>query len=231
MTGTDTLSASYTPDSSNLLNLYERRRESVTVTTFPVNPSFTISGSAVTVSPGATTGNASTITVAPAGGFTGSVALTAAITSSPSGAQNPPTLSFGSTTSVSISGTSAATATLTISTTAATSAALRPAKRSGTPWYSGGSALACILLFAVPPRRRRWRGVLGSLVFLVALTGGVLAAAAVAAALKAVGAVQYRRRYKQPRHYGGNLHGDRDWHCRSNRSNQHTCRHGAIAQE
>ena len=175
VTGTDTLSASYTPDSSSSSTYTSAAgASSVTVTT-PVNPSFTISGSAVTVSPGATTGNASTITVAPAGGFTGSVALTAAITSSPSGAQNPPTLSFGSTTSVSISGTSAATATLTISTTAATSAALRPAKRSGTPWYSGGSALACILLFAVPPRRRRWRGVLGSLVFLVALTGGVLA--------------------------------------------------------
>jgi hypothetical protein len=42
------------------------------------------------VAPGATTGNTSTITVTPTGGFTGSVALTAALTTSPSGALAPP---------------------------------------------------------------------------------------------------------------------------------------------
>ena len=79
-----------------------------------------MSGTSVSVAPGATAGNASTITLTPGGGFTGNVALTAAITSSPTGAQDPPSLSFGSTTPVDITGTSAGTATLTILTTAAT---------------------------------------------------------------------------------------------------------------
>jgi hypothetical protein len=114
--------------------------------------------------------------VTPAGGFTGSVALTAAVTSSPAGAQYPPTLSFGSTTPVGITGTTAGTAMLTIFTTAATSASLFHPKRPGLPWYAtGGATLACLLLFGIPARRRSWRMMLGMLMFLVALTGGVLA--------------------------------------------------------
>jgi hypothetical protein len=83
-----------------------------------VPASFAIAGISVTIDPGATTGNTSPITVTPAGGFTGSVALTAAVTSSPIGAQDPPTLSFGSTSPVSITSTAPGTATLTVSTTA-----------------------------------------------------------------------------------------------------------------
>src|SRR5208282_5768054 len=59
---------------------------SVTVTAG--TPTFTITGTAVTLNPGLVA--MSTITVTPAGGFTGSVALTAAITSSPNGAQSVP---------------------------------------------------------------------------------------------------------------------------------------------
>jgi hypothetical protein len=77
---------------------------------------------------------------------------------------------------VSITGTTAGTATLTINTTAATSADLIYPKRNGVPWYAaGGAALAGILLFGITARRRSWRTMLGMLVFLVALTGGVLA--------------------------------------------------------
>src|ERR1019366_3189018 len=134
------------------------------------------SGTAASVAPGATTGNTSTITVTPAGGFTGSVSLTAAITSSPAGAQYPPSLSFGSTSPVSITGTTAGTATLTINTMAPSSASLLLPKRPGGSWYVAGSAtLACLLLFGIPGRRRRWRTMLGMLLFLVALTGSVLA--------------------------------------------------------
>jgi FtsH-binding integral membrane protein len=76
---------------------------------------------------------------------------------------------------VSITGTSAGTATLTITTTAATSAALALPKRNGVPWYAaGGAALAGVLFFGIPARRRSWRTMLGMLVFLAALTGGVL---------------------------------------------------------
>jgi len=68
-----------------------------------VSPSFTVSGTAVTVSaPGVTIGNTSTITVTPTGGFTGGVVLTAVVTNSPNGAQYMPTLSFGSTSPVGI---------------------------------------------------------------------------------------------------------------------------------
>ena len=71
---------------------------SVTINATAPAATFTITGTAVSVAPGATTGNTSTVTVMPSGGFTGSVTLTAQLTSSPSGAQYPPTLSFGLTT-------------------------------------------------------------------------------------------------------------------------------------
>jgi hypothetical protein len=173
--GTDTLTATYTPDatSSTIYNSASNTA-SITVTTAP--PSFALGGTSVTVTPGATTGNISTITVTPSGGFTGSVALTAALTSSPAGAQYPPTLSFGSTTPVGITGTTAGTATLTVSTTAATSAALAYPKSRTPPWYpAGGAVLAALLLFGIPARRGSWRTMLGMLFLLVALGGGVLA--------------------------------------------------------
>jgi len=143
---------------------------SVTVT---AGPTFTITGTPVTVSAGLVA--ISTITVTPAGGFTGSVALTAAITSSPGGAQSPPTLSFGGTSPVSITGPAAGTATLNISTTPANCAPgnlidLR------VPWYpAGGAALVCLLLFGIPGRRRRWRAALAMLALLVTLACGMLA--------------------------------------------------------
>jgi hypothetical protein len=139
--------------------------------------SFAVSGTAVTLSaPGATTGNTSIITVIPIGSFTGSVALTAVVTSSPNGAQNPPTLSFGSTTPVSITSTAAETATLTITTTAPFSAKSTPSKHPGVFWYAaGGATLSFLLLFGVPSRRRCWRTMLGMLVLLAAISGGVLA--------------------------------------------------------
>jgi len=174
--GNDVLTVTYTPDSSSSSIYNSATGSSSVAVTAAVSPSFTVSGTAVTVPPGATTANTSTITVTPAAGFTGSVTLTAAVTSSPTGAQYPPTFSFGSTSPVSIIGTSAGTATLTITTTAATSAALVLPKHNGVPWYAaGGAALACILLFGIPARRRSWRTMLGTLVFLVALSGGVLA--------------------------------------------------------
>jgi subtilase family serine protease len=121
----------------------------------PVSPSFMVVGTAVNVSPGATSKNNSTITVTPTGGFIGSIALTASVTSSPAGSQDQPTLSFGSTNLVAITGASAGTATLTISTTAATNAKLRHPEQRRSPWYPiGGATVATVLLFAVPARRR-----------------------------------------------------------------------------
>ena len=149
---------------------------SLTVTANVLPPSFTVSGTAITLNPGATTGNTSTVTLTPAGGFTGSVALTASATSSPTGAQYPPTLSFGSTSPVSITGTTAGTATLSITTTAATISAVSYPKRPGSPWYAtSGAALACLLLFGIPARRPSWRTMLGMLMLLASLTASVMA--------------------------------------------------------
>jgi hypothetical protein len=121
--GVDTLEASYAGGNY----LPASGQASVTVA------GFTIAGTAVTVYPGPIA--MSTITVTPAGGFTGSVALTAAITSSPGGAQSLPTLSFGGTSRVSITGATGGIATLTISTTAANSCPAAILIRRRVPWY------------------------------------------------------------------------------------------------
>jgi hypothetical protein len=169
--GSDTLTATYSGDANYLAG---SNAETVTVTAAQI-PGLALTATSVTIGPGSVSGNTSTITLTPSGGFTGSVALTAAVTSSPAGASDTPTLSFGSTSPVSISGTAAGTATLTIFTTAPSSAALIVPARPGIRWYNGGAALACFLLFGVSARRRRrWRTMLGLLVLLAFLAGSVL---------------------------------------------------------
>jgi uncharacterized repeat protein (TIGR03803 family) len=176
--GTYPITATYSGDSSFAASTAPPS----TLTVQAVPPSFTVAGTAVSVSPGATTGNTSTITLTPSGGFTGSVTLTAAVTSSPTGAQDLPTVSFGTTSPVSITGASAVTATLTIATTAPTNAALVRPAHPGARWYAGGTTLALGLIFGIggvgigiPGRRRSWRTRLGALAFLLILIGGLLA--------------------------------------------------------
>jgi len=176
--GTDTLTAVYTPDAGSA-SIYGGATGSSPVTvSVAIPPTFAMTGTAVTVTAGATGANTSIITVSPSGGFTGSVALTASITASPAGAVNPPTLSFGSTTPVTISGTSSGTATLTISTTANQQQQCSASNNNpgGIPWYAkGGAVLACLLLFGIPARRRRWPSILGMGALFVGLTSAVLA--------------------------------------------------------
>jgi len=171
--GADTLTASYSGDANYVDGT---GAASVTVTVVP--PTFTIAGPAVSVAAGATTGNTSTITVTPTGGFTGNVALTATAATSPSGGTLPPTFSFGTTTPVSITGAAAGTATLTISTTATTTSSCpaSTAKPRTIAWYSGGSAVLCFLvLLGIPARRRSWRAMLGMALLLIACASGILA--------------------------------------------------------
>jgi subtilase family serine protease len=173
--GSPTLSTTFTPTDTTD---YNNASSSVTLTVTAEPPAgFAVSGTAVTIStPGATTGNVSTIAVTPSNGFTGSVTLTAQITTSPAGAQFPPTLSFGATTPVTIASASAGSATLTVSTTASASASLAYPMHGGSPWYArGGAALACILFFCFTPRRRSWRNLLGMIALLIALGGGAIA--------------------------------------------------------
>lgn len=127
------------------------------------------SGGAITVNPGATTANTSTISVMPSGGFTGAVNLSCALTGSPTGASNVPTC--GVPASIMISGTTAATATLTVYTTAATSGALNlPLQKFFAA--GGGAVLALVLFVGIPARRKAWRTVF-SVVALVVLVGAV----------------------------------------------------------
>ncbi|WP_263351972.1 Ig-like domain repeat protein [Acidicapsa acidisoli] len=137
----------------------------VTANVSSIPPSYALTNSGnITVSPGATTGNTSTITVTPAGGFTGAVTLTCTVT--PVAASDPATCSFASP-SVTISGTTAQTDVLTITTTAATTALNRPMKLF---WPSvGGAALAMVFFFGIPARRRSWLSMLGLLAFFVSI--------------------------------------------------------------
>lgn len=80
---------------------------------------FTIASSPnLNIAPGATSGNTSTITVTPTNGFTGSVAVSCAVTAAPTGAVSPVTCSLPS--PVNITGAAAVTSTLTVSSTATT---------------------------------------------------------------------------------------------------------------
>lgn len=83
---------------------------------------FTITSSPnLNIAPGATSGNTSTVTVTPTNGFTGSVALTCAVTA-PSGAISPINCSPSPLPPVSITGTAAVSFTLTAVSTATTTA-------------------------------------------------------------------------------------------------------------
>jgi N-acetylneuraminic acid mutarotase len=138
---------------------------------------YTIDGTAVTLAPGAVTGNASTITITPNGGFTGAVGLTVAVTASPVAAQNTPILSFGSTSPVEITGAGAVTATLTVFTTPDSGAALTyPVQPAGRGYIPGAAALGCLLLCCVPARRR-WRTMLAMGSLFAILASGAVACA------------------------------------------------------
>ena len=131
--------------------------------TAPLAPGFAVTNSGnITLIPGATSGNTSTMTLTPSGGFTGAVAMSCAISSSPSGAVDLPTCSLANS-SVTISGTTAQTDTLTVSTTPASTVLNKPAN----PFWStaGGAVLALAILFGIPARRRKCLSILGLLVF------------------------------------------------------------------
>ena len=129
---------------------------------------FTVSGTAVSVKAGSTTGNTSTVSIAPSGGFLGSVGLKCALTSSPMGAMNLPTCSIPA--SVLVTGTTAATGMMTVSSTPAMSGALSyPALFRGV----GETALAFLVMLAIPARRKAWRALLCVIALAFAISGVV----------------------------------------------------------
>jgi pro-kumamolisin-like protein/Big-like domain-containing protein len=148
----------------------------VTVTSGTTAP-FTLSGTAVTIAaPGATTGNASTITATPGTGFQGSVYLSCALTSSPTGASDLPTCSVPSG-ALTMTGTSAVSASMTISSTAPSSSASSYLLPAGRPGWSAGNTVAAafvVLLLAMCAHRRQWK-LATSFLILLAVIGGVAA--------------------------------------------------------
>jgi hypothetical protein len=148
-----------------------------------VPPSFTVNGTSLSVTPGQVNGDTANINIVPNGGFTGSVTLTAAVTSSPAGAVDLPTLSFGNTSPVNITSTNAVSATLTITTTAPSTSAMAHPVRSRGGWSAAaGAALACLVLVGIPVRRVPVRRVSGrrhgarSVLWMAALLLGSMAA-------------------------------------------------------
>jgi len=154
--GSDTLTVLYTPDAASS-GTYKSATGSAVVTVDEASSAgFALSNSGgITVAPGATSGNTSTITVTPSGGFSGTVSLSCAVTTSLSSPTAPPTCSL-STSSVTISGTAASTVTVTVTTTAPTTGAVSPLlRRFLIP--GGGMVLAAVCWIGVPGRRRSWR--------------------------------------------------------------------------
>jgi hypothetical protein len=126
---------------------------------------------AITIEPGATTGNTSIISVTGTNGYSGLVSLSCSI--SPSASNDPPTCSLNPA-SVTLSGNAAQTSTLTVTTTAPSSAN-NDLKKLLVPW-AGGTSLASLLVVLVPRRKRKLRVVLGLLLFasfnLIGCSGG-----------------------------------------------------------
>jgi hypothetical protein len=162
-TGNVTLSTSFTPNDAVDYN------DASATTTLTVNPgpppTFAVAGNAITLEPGATAGNTSTIAVTPSNGFTGTVSLSCAIT--PAAANDPATCNIVPS-SVTISGSTTQTATLTVSTTQA--AALNQPFKLFWP-SAGGATLALAFLFRIPKRRRNWLAMLGLFCLFVSIAG------------------------------------------------------------
>jgi hypothetical protein len=131
-------------------------------TTIPAPYFSLITGAPVSLAPGATTGNTSQVAVTPWYNFAGTVNLTCAIT--PVAASDPATCSIAP--SVAISGVDAVNATVTVTTTASSAQSMLAPLRLP---HSAASVLACILLFLIPVRRRRWLAMLGCSLLLVAV--------------------------------------------------------------
>jgi len=161
-TTSSAMAGSYTADVTAMLGTTTSAVVKVPITLNPA-ANFAITGTNITsLAPGATSGNTSTITVTPSGGFTGTVNMSCSLTSSPTGASNLPTCSIAST--VDVTGTTAVTTPMTISSMSATSGALvRPLDKFFA--VGGGITIAGLLLFGIPARRRSWRTILGVLVF------------------------------------------------------------------
>jgi sugar lactone lactonase YvrE len=130
-------------------------------------PYITLSGTALTVAPGASTGNTSTIDIVPWNGFTGSVTLTCQVTTAIANDTDPPTCALQPA-SVTITNANGVQSTLTVNTTAPVAF-----NRAPLLWpTAGGAMLACLLLFVSPAKSRRRTPLL--ILFLVCLASAAI---------------------------------------------------------
>jgi hypothetical protein len=173
--GNDTVTATFTPDSASSAVYGSGSNSTVVTVVAALNPGFSISGGPINIAPGATSGNTSVIAIDPVNGFQGTVTLTAAITTSPAGAQHPPTLSFGTTSPASVANASGTSATLTVLTTGPATGAHQASSLQFSWYASGAVSLGCLLFMGMPHGRRRWRAFLGTVLLLICMTSGVSA--------------------------------------------------------
>ena len=115
------------------------------------------------INPGGTA--TSTISVTPSNGYSGSVTLACALTSGPSNQTGDAPVCSPPTAAVS----AGSTGTVTVTTTAASTSSLAKPRVGGWAEAGGGAALALLVFFGIPARRRGWRAMLGVVVIMLAL--------------------------------------------------------------
>ena len=167
-TGSDTLTANYSPDSSSS-SRYSPASGAASVSV--VVAAYSMSATSLTVSRG--TPGSSTVTVSSTNGYAGTISLTCAITSSPAGATEIPTCTANQAVALD-SNTKSRTATVTVNSRAASSALVRSTLRPGEKtWRTGGEAVLAVLLFFSLPKRRRMYRILFALAIAAVLAGPV----------------------------------------------------------
>jgi hypothetical protein len=161
--GTDTLTVNYIGD-----NIYNTSTANGSVTV----PGFMLSATPLSFTAGATTGNASTLTVTPVAGYAGTVTFTATVTSAPAGAVSTPTFTVSPSTLTFTSGTATPqTSQVTVATTPIPSYVRAPGN-SGVAWFkaAGGTTIFGLLIFFLPLGTRRGRKILSLIALVFAAT-------------------------------------------------------------
>ena len=175
--GADTLTATYSGD-SNYISKSGTGSVTVTESTFTLNqPAVAVTPVAATNSTGIAPGSSATavVTVAATAGYTGTVTLTCAQTKTTASGGDGTTCNPSGSDQVNLATCGAScSVTFTIGTYAPVTAALaRPELPGGgnKGWLGAGSgaALALLVFFGIPARRRSWRSMLTVLAVMVAI--------------------------------------------------------------
>ena len=144
--GADTLTAAYSGAGAYA--------GSTVTTVITVSQVVITSPSPSAVTPGQSA--SATVTLAASSTYSGTINMSCSLTSSPAGAQSPPTCSINPT-SITVGSGASGTAFATVQTTGtSTSTFVRPSHLELWGLGSNGAVLACFFLLGIPARRRRW---------------------------------------------------------------------------